>query len=190
MITGEAALDGVFASNLAIHGSNQVLKIGWDRGSIRGQEGFCKEFFPTADEHKNIHINGVYGTTDDVFCKIESDVKNLTIRGVRGTCGKTAFSNICGMPYCFSMENVLLDDWMLEGPAVAIDIGGKVRCKGLTVSNSRFTAGDGKGEVGIRISGMGEELELGDLVVEGTSFSGFQQETRIASDVRMLDNNK
>lgn len=179
-------LDGVYASNLVIRGSNQVLKIGWDRYMAR-KGGYCDDIFPLADEHKNIYINGVQGSTDDVFCRIESNVKNLTIRGVRGTCGNAAFSNICDIPYCFSMENVLLDDWKLVGAKTALDIGGNVECLGLTIRDSRFVSGEKGGEIGINVRGMGNALSLENLSLTNVVFDGFRTGIRIGPDVNICN---
>jgi hypothetical protein len=91
------SLDGVFISQVAITGSNQVLKIGWDRWGTRQAGHAVGDVFPSCDEQKNIVIEGVKGSTEDVFCRIESDVKNLTIKNVRGNCGSAAFTNISPM---------------------------------------------------------------------------------------------
>ena len=91
------------------------------------------DVFPSCDEQKNIVIEGVKGSTEDVFCRIESNVKNLTIRNVRGNCGTAAFTNIGPDGDCFGMENVLLEDWMIEGCIIGVEIGGGVTCSNFTL---------------------------------------------------------
>lgn len=181
------SLDGVLISNVMITDSNQVLKIGWDRWGARQGGRDVSEFLPSGDEHKNIVIEGVKGSTEDVFCRIESDVKNLTIRNVRGTCGKAAFTNISPDGYCFSLENVLLDDWLIEGCEVGIEIGGGVKCSNFTVRNSVFTAGPGQDSCGIRFSGEVGKLELERLTFDRVLLDGFSEALKIGSDVSLRD---
>jgi hypothetical protein len=133
-------LDGVFISQVTITGSNQVLKIGWDRWGARQGGHDVGDVFPSCEEHKNIIIEGVKGSTDDVFCRIESNVKNLTIRNVRGNCAEAAFTNISPDGYCFSMQNVLLEDWVIDGCRIALEIYGAVAWSNFPVKNSIFSA--------------------------------------------------
>lgn len=180
-------LDGVFISNVMITDSNQVLKIGWDRWGAQQGGRDVSEFFPSCEEHKNIVIEGVKGSTDDVFCRVESNVKNLTIRNVRGTCRKAAFTNISPDGYCFAMENILLDDWMIEGCDVGIEIGGGVKCSNFTVRNSALTAAPGQKSIGIRFSGEGEQLELDRVTFDHLILDGFSENTMIGDDVSIQD---
>jgi hypothetical protein len=178
-------LDGVFISQIAITGSNQVLKIGWDRWGARQGGHDVGDVFPSCEEQKNIVIDGVKGSTDDVFCRIESNVKNLTIRNVRGNCGAAAFTNICSDGYCFSMENVLLDDWVIEGCRTGVEIGGGVKCSNFTVKNSVFSAATGQDSTGIRLSGEGRTLELKRVMFDNVIFDGFSRGLKIGNDVLM-----
>jgi hypothetical protein len=168
-------LDGVFISNVAITGSNQVIKIGWDRWGTRQAGHDIGDVFPLCEEQKNIVIEGVKGSTEDVFCRVESNVKNLTIRNVRGSCTGAAFTNISPDGDCFSMENVLLDDWMIEGCRIGIEIGGGVQCSNFTVTNSVFAAAPGQDSTCIRLSGEGETLELKRMMINNVVFEGFSK---------------
>jgi glycosyl hydrolase family 28 len=180
-------LDGVFISQVAITGANQVLKIGWDRWGARQGGRNVDEFFPSGEDQKNIVIDGVKGSTEDVFCRIESDVKNLTIRNVRGNCGTAAITNICGDGYCFSMENVLLEDWIIEGCKVGVEIGGDVSCSNFTVRNSIFSAGPRQESLGIRLSGEGKTLRLSRMMFDNVVFAGFSKGLQVGNDVLMED---
>jgi hypothetical protein len=180
-------LDGVFISQVAITGSNQVLKIGWDRWGARQGGRDVGDVFPSCDEQKNIVIEGVKGSTDDVFCRIESNVKNLTIKNVRGRCGTAAFTNIGQDGYCFSMENVLLDDWVIDGCKSAIEIGGGVTCSNFTVRNSVFSTATRQDSTCIRLSGEGETLELKRVMFDNVIFDGFSKGLQIGSDVLIKD---
>lgn len=181
------SLDGVFISNVMITDSNQVLKIGWDRWGARQGGRDVSEFFPACDEHKNIVIDGVKGSTDDVFCRIESNVKNLTIRNVRGNCGKAAFTNLSPEGDCFTMENILLEDWMIEGCEVAIEIGGGVQCSNFTIRNSMFSAALNQESVGVRFSGEGDRLELERITFDRVLIDGFVEQSKIGDDILMKD---
>jgi hypothetical protein len=181
------SLDGVFISNVMITDANQVLKIGWDRWGARQGGADVSGVFPSCDEHKNIVIDGVKGSTDDVFCRIESDVKNLTIRNVRGTCGKTAFTNISPDGYCFAIENILLDDWVIEGCEVGIEIGGGVKCSNFAVKNTVFSAAPGHESTGIRFSGEREQLELENMTFDHVILEGFSKTLMIGNDVLIRD---
>jgi hypothetical protein len=168
-------LDGVFISNVAITGSNQVIKIGWDRWGARQAGHDIGDVFPLCEEQKNIVIEGVKGSTEDVFCRVESNVKNLTIRNVRGSCTGAAFTNISPDGDFFSMENVLMDDWMIEGCRIGIEIGGGVQCSNFTVTNSVFAAAPGQDSTCIRLSGEGETLELKRMMINNVVFEGFSK---------------
>ena len=181
------ALDGVFISQVAITGSNQVLKIGWDRWGARQGGRDVGDVFPSCDEQKNIVIEGVKGSTDDVFCRIESAVKNLTIRNVRGSCASAAFTNTSPDGYCFSMENVLLEDWVVEDCSVAVEIGGGVTCSSFTLRNSVFSSATAKDTTAIRLSGEGESLELKRMMVDNVCFQGFSIGVQLRSDVLIRD---
>ncbi|HXQ34107.1 MAG TPA: hypothetical protein VN843_08850, partial [Anaerolineales bacterium] len=182
------SLDGVFISQVVITGSNQVLKIGWDRWGARQGGRDIGDVFPSCEEQKNIVIEGVKGSTDDVFCRIESDVKNLTIRNVRGNCGTAAFTNISPDGYCFSMENVLLDDWVIEGCKIGVEIGGGVTCSNLTVRNSVFLAATGQNDsTSIRLSGEGKTLEIKRMMFDNVSFDGFSRGLKVGKDVLIRD---
>jgi polygalacturonase len=181
------SLDGVLISQVAITGSNQVLKIGWDRWGARQRGHGVRDVFPSCEEQKNIVIEGVKGSTEDVFCRIESNVKNLTIRNVRGSCGTAAFTNICSDGYCFSMENVLLEDWMIEGCRTGVEIGGGVQCSGVTVRNSVFSAATGPDDIGIRLCGEGKTLELKRMIVDNVLFEGFSTGLKVGNDVLIED---
>ena len=181
------SLDGVFISNVMITGANQVLKIGWDRWAARQGGMDISDVFPSCDEHKNIVIDGVKGSTDDVFCRIESNVKNLTIRNVRGTCGTAAFTNISPDGYCFAMENTLLDDWIIDGCDVGIELGGGVKCSNFTVKNAVFSAAPRHVSTGIRFSGEGERLELERMTFDHVILDGFSKDLTIGSDVLIRD---
>ena len=181
------SLDGVFISQVAITGSNQVLKIGWDRWGARQSGHDIGDVFPSCEEQKNIVIEGVKGSTEDVFCRIESDVKNLTIRNVRGKCGNAAFTNISPDGYSFRMENVLLEDWVIERCRVGVEIGGGVTCSNFTVKNSIFSAVTGQTSTGIRISGAGKSLELKRMLFDNVTFDGFSRGVEVSSDVLIKD---
>lgn len=181
------SLDGVFISQVAITGSNQVLKIGWDRWGARQSGHDIGDVFPSCEEQKNIVIEGVKGSTEDVFCRIESDVKNLTIRNVRGKCGNAAFTNISPDGYSFRMENVLLEDWVIERCRVGVEIGGGVTCSNFTVKNSIFSAMTGQTSTGIRISGAGKSLELKRMLFDNVTFDGFSRGVEVSSDVLIKD---
>lgn len=181
------SLDGVFISQVVIMGSNQVLKIGWDRWGARQGGHDVGDVFPSCEEQKNIVIDGVKGSTDDVFCRIESDVKNLTIKNVRGNCGTAAITNISPDGYCFSMENVLLDDWVIEGCMIGVEIGGGVKCSNFTVKNSVFSAAAGQDSVCIRLSGEGKTLELKRMMFDNVIFNGFSKGLKVGKDVLIGD---
>jgi hypothetical protein len=180
-------LDGVYISQVMITGANQVLKIGWDRWGARQGGHDLKDVFPKCDEHKNIVIEGIKGNTDDVFCRVESNVKNLTIRNARGICGAAAFTNISPDGYCFSMENVLLDDWILEGCQTGVEIGGGVKCSNVTVKNSVFSAATRQDSIAIRLSGEGKALELKRMTIQNVVFEGFSTGLNVGSDVLIED---
>ena len=181
------ALDGVFISQVAITGANQVLKIGWDRWGARQGGRHVDQFFPSGEEQKNIVIDGVKGSTEDVFCRIESDVKNLTIRNVRGNCGAAAITNVCGDGYCFGMENVLLDDWIIEGCKIGVEIGGGVSCSNFTIRNSVFSAGPGPDSIGVRLTGEGKTLKLKRMMFDNVLFAGFSRGLQVGADVLVGD---
>ena len=181
------ALDGVFISQVMITGANQVLKIGWDRWGARQGGRDIRDVFPSCDEQKNIIILGVKGSTDDVFCRIESDVKNLTIKNVRGMCGHAAFTNISPDGYCFNMENVLLEDWLVDGCKIGVEIGGGVRCSNFTVKDSVFATSGGYESTGIRLSGEGKTLELKRITFDHVVFDGFTKGLNIFNDVLIVD---
>jgi glycosyl hydrolase family 28 len=181
------ALDGVFISQVAITGSNQVLKIGWDRWGARQGGNELGDVFPSGEEQKNIVISGVKGSTEDVFCRIESNVKNLTIRNVRGSCGGAAITNICSDGYCFGMENVLLEDWVIEGCEIGIEIGGGVKCSNFTVKDSVFSAATGRDSTCIRLSGAEKTLELKRMRFDHVIFDGFSRGLKVGSDVLVGD---
>ena len=181
------SLDGVFISNVVITGSNQVLKIGWDRWGARQGGREIGNVFPSCEEHKNIVIDGVKGTTDDVFCRVESNVKNLTIKNVRGVCGKAAFTNISPDGDCFSMENVLLEDWIIDGCKVGIEIGGGVKCSNFQLKNTVFSAAPGQDSIGIRFSGENETLELQRIMFDHVILDGFSRGVKIDSNVVIRD---
>ena len=180
-------LDGVFISNVVITGSNQVLKIGWDRWGARQGGREIGNVFPSCEEHKNIVIDGVKGTTDDVFCRVESNVKNLTIKNVRGVCGKAAFTNISPDGDCFSMENVLLEDWIIDGCKVGIEIGGGVKCSNFQLKNTVFSAAPGQDSIGIRFSGEKETLELQRIMFDHVILDGFSRGVKIDNNVVIRD---
>lgn len=180
-------LDGVYISQVIITGSNQVLKIGWDRWGARQGGRDIGDVFPSCDEQKNIVIDGVKGTTRDVFCRIESNVKNLTIRNVRGSCGTAALSNICSDGACFSLENVTLEDWIIEGCKTAIQIGGEVKCANLTVKDSIFTAAPGDDSTCARFTGLGKTLELKRVRFDHVLFDGFVHGLEVGEDVIQHD---
>lgn len=177
------SLDGVFISQVAITGSNQVLKIGWDRWGARQGGREVGDVFPACEEQKNIVIDGVKGSTEDVFCRIESNVRNLTIKNVRGKCGAAAFTNISPDGYCFSMENVLLDDWIVEGCRTGVEIGGGVMCSNFAVKNSVFSAATGEDSTCVRLSGEGNTLELKRMTFDNVVFDGFSRGLKAANDV-------
>src|SRR6185295_19104186 len=127
-----------------------------DRWGARQGGRDVEDVFPLCEEQQNIVIDGVKGSTEDVFCRIESKVKNLTIKNVRGNCGTAAFTNVSPDGYCFSMENVLLEDWMIEGCTIGVEIGGGATCSNFTVKNSVFSAATGQDSTSIRLSGEGK----------------------------------
>ena len=180
-------LDGIFISQVVITGSNQVLKIGWDRWGARQGGRDVGDVFPSCEEQKNIVIDGVKGSTDDVFCRIESNVKNLTIKNVRGNCGSAAITNISPDGYCFSMENVLFDDWIIEGCKIGVEIGGGVKCSNFTVKNSVFSAATGQDSICIRLSGEGKTLELKRMLFDNVIFDGFSKGLKVGNDVLIGD---
>jgi hypothetical protein len=170
-----------------ITGSNQVLKIGWDRWGARQGGRNPGDVFPSCEEHKNIVVMGVKGSTEDVFCRIESDVKNLTIKNVRGNCGTAAFTNISPDGYCFSMENVLLDDWIIDGCKVGVEVGGGVMCSNFTVRNSVFSAATAQDSTCIRFSGEGKALELQKMMFDNVIFKDFVKGLTVGGDVQIED---
>lgn len=178
------ALDGVFISQVMITGANQVLKIGWDRWGAKQGGREIGDVFPSCEEHKNIIIDGVKGSTDDVFCRIESDVKNLTIRNVRGSCGAAAFTNLTPEGDAFSLENVLLEDWMIDGCKLGIEIAGGVKCSNFTVRNAVFTADAGSQNTSIQLSGAGQILNVNKMLFDHVVFDGFSTGLKITNDVR------
>jgi len=180
-------LDGVFISQVMITDANQVLKIGWDRWGAKQSGRDIGDVFPGCDEQKNIVIDGVKGTTEDVFCRIESNVRNLTIKNVRGRCGASAFTNITPDGDCFSMENVLLEDWMIEGCQSGIEIGGGVQCSNFTVKNSVFAAAHKSGRIGLHLSGKAETLDLNRLTVDNVVFDGFSMGMKIDANVQIAN---
>ena len=180
-------LDGVFISQVMITGANQVLKIGWDRWGAKQGGREIGDVFPSCDEQKNIVIDGVKGSTDDVFGRIESNVKNLTIRNVRGRCGATAFTNITPDGDSFSLENVLLENWIVEGCKLGIEIAGGVNCSNFTVRNSVFTAASGQESTGIQLSGEGKLLDVKRMLFDNVSFEGFSKGLKVSNDVRIMD---
>ena len=181
------ALDGVFISQVMITDANQVLKIGWDRWGARQGGHEIGDVFPSCEEQKNIVIDGVKGSTEDVFCRIESDVKNLTIRNVRGTCAAAAFTNISPDGYYFSMENVLLEDWMIDGCKIGVEIGGGVKCSNFTLRNAAFSTANESESIGIRLSGKGKTLELKRMMFDNVIFDGFARGLKVGSDVLVED---
>jgi hypothetical protein len=180
-------LDGVFISQVTITDANQVLKIGWDRWGAKQGGREIGDVFPSCEEQKNIVIVGVKGSTDDVFCRIESNVKNLTIKNVRGSCGAAAFTNITSDEDSFSMENVTLEDWVIEGCKVGVEIGGSVKCTNFKVKDSVFTAGAGEDSTGIRLSGDGKTLEVKRLLIDNVVFEGFSMGVKIGKDIQIED---
>jgi len=176
-------LNGVYISQVVITGANQVLKIGWDRWGARQAGREVGDVFPSCEEHKNIVIEGVKGTTDDVFCRVESNVKNLTIRNVRGNCGNAAFTNVSSDGDCFSLENVFLEDWVIEGCKTGVEIGGGVKCSNFTVKNSIFSAATGQDSLSIHLSGRGKTLELKRMMIDNVVFDGFSKGLKIDKDV-------
>ena len=181
------ALDGVFISQAMITDANQVLKIGWDRWGAKQGGREIGDVFPACEEQKNIVIDGVKGSTEDVFCRIESNVKNLTIRNVRGQCGAAAFTNITPDGACYSMENVLLEDWILDGCTAGVEIGGGVKCSNFTVRNSVFTAEAGQDNTSIRLSGEGDILHVNRMLFDNVVFEGFSRGLKVSKDVRIED---
>ena len=181
------ALDGVFISHVMINQANQVLKIGWDRWGARQGGREIGDVFPSCDEQKNIIIDGVKGSTDDVFCRVESNVKNLAIRNVRGVCSQTAFTNISPDGDCFDMENVLLDDWMIEGCRIGVEIGGEATCSNFTVRNSVFSAASRQDSICIRLAGEGKTLKLHRLMFDNVVFEGFSEGLKIDDQVLIQD---
>ena len=131
--------------------------------------------------------DGVKGSTDDVFCRIESNVKNLTIRNIRGKCGAAAFTNISPDGDCFSMENVLLEDWIVEGCKVGIEIGGDATCSNFTVKNSVFSSMTDSDGTGIHLSGTGKTLKLNKLLFDNVNLKGFARGVKIGTDVQIED---
>lgn len=180
-------LNGVFISQVMITGANQVLKIGWDRWGAKQGGREIGDVFPSCDEHRNIVIDGVHGSTDDVFCRIESNVKNLTIRNVRGSCGGAAFTNITPDGDAFSLENVLLDDWVIDGCQFGIEIAGGVRCSNFTARDAVFTAEAGHDSTGIQLSGAGGILDVNRVLFDNVDFDGFSKAVKISADVRFAN---
>lgn len=180
-------LDGVYISQVMITGANQVLKIGWDRWGARQDGREVGDVYPSCEEHKNIVIEGVKGTTDDVFCRVESNVKNLTIKNVRGNCGSAAFTNVSSDGDCFNLENVVLEDWVIEGCKTGVEIGGGVKCSNLTVKNSIFSAATGQDSISIQVSGRGKTLELNGMTIDNVVFDGFSRGLMVDSDIVIGD---
>jgi hypothetical protein len=180
-------LDNVFISQVMITDANQVLKIGWDRWGAKQGGREIGDVFPSCEEHKNIVIDGVKGSTEDVFCRVESNVKNLTIRKVRGSCGAAAFTNITPDGDCFSLENVMLEDWIMEDCKLGIEIGGGVKCSNLTVKNAVFTAPTGQDSIGIQLSGEGKTLDVQRILFDNVVFEGFSKGLKVSTDVQIED---
>ncbi len=176
-------LNGVYISQVVITGANQVLKIGWDRWGAKQEGREVGDVFPSCEEHKNIIIDGVKGTTDDVFCRVESNVKNLTIKNVRGNCGSVAFTNVSSDGDCFNLENVVLEDWVIEGCKTGMEIGGGVKCSNFTIKNSIFSAATGRDSTSIQLSGRGETLELRRMTIDNVVFDGFSKGLKVDKDV-------
>jgi polygalacturonase len=181
------ALDGVFISRVIIDNANQVLKIGWDRWGARQGGHEIGDVFPSCDEQKNIVIEGVKGSTEDVFCRIESDVKNLTIRNVRGRCGQAAFTNISPDGDCFNMENVLLEDWVIEQCKTGVEIGGGITCSNFTLRNAVFSAVSDQDSTCIGLSGKEGTLTVQRMRFENVIFDGFLRGLKIEKDVLIKD---
>jgi hypothetical protein len=114
-------------------------------------------------------------------------VKNLTIRNVRGRCGAAAFTNISPDGYYFNMENVLLEDWMIEGCKIGVELGGGVECSNFTMRNSTFSAADESESIAIRLSGEGKTLELKRMIFDNVIFDGFARGLKTGSDVLVKD---
>ena len=114
-------------------------------------------------------------------------MKNLTIRNVRGICGTAAFTNISADGDCFSMENVLLEDWIIEDCKIGVEIGGGVKCSNFTVRNSVFSAATGEDSISIRLSGEGKTLELKRMMIENVVFDGFSKGLKAGKDVLIED---
>jgi hypothetical protein len=110
-------------------------------------------------------------------------VKNLTIKNVRGNCGSAAFTNVSSAGDCFSMENVVLEDWVVEGCKTGVEIGGGVKCSNFTVKNSIFSAATGQDSISIELWGRGQTLELKRMMIDNVVFDGFSTGLKVDKDV-------
>ena len=98
-----------------------------------------------------------------------------------------AITNISPDGYCFSMENVLLDDWIIEGCKIGVEIGGGVKCSNFTVKNSVFSAATGQDSICIQLSGEGKTLELKRMMFDNVIFDGFSRGLKVDNDVLIED---
>jgi hypothetical protein len=85
------------------------------------------------------------------------------------------------------MENVLLEDWIIEGCRVGVEIGGGVSCSNFTVRNSVFSAGTEPDSIGIRFSGEGKTLSLNRMMFDNVHFAGFSKGSQVGNDVQIGD---
>ena len=85
------------------------------------------------------------------------------------------------------MENILLEDWIIDGCKVGIEIGGGVKCSNFQLKNTVFSATSGQDSTGIRLSGEGETLELQRMMFDHVILNGFSRGLKIDNDVVIRD---
>jgi hypothetical protein len=195
-------IDGVHASNLQLLESpghseaHAVLKFGTARPGYEGGEQ-CG-----AAEHANITVENVFAKDwRGPFCAVFSPIKNLTVRGARGShtgfffhnfgqaidglvledCSTTLVGGpeepfVTGM-IAFSIENYGLEGTLLDGtPAAIILDGGPLKDVGIrdVSMTSALKASDlvtGTGIAGLR---LGPEARVHSLRVSGLMVDGYE----------------
>ena len=205
-------IDGVHASNLQLletpgHSeAHAVLKFGTARPGYEGVEQCAPE------EHANITVENVFAKDwRGPYCAVFSPVKNLTVRGARGTHTGFFFHNF-GQPMdgltledcrttlvggpeepfvtgmiAFSIENYHLEGTLAQGtPAAIILDGGPLKDVGIREVSvtSGLKPGDkvaGTGVAGLR---LGSGAQVHSLKVSGLTIDGFETGVMVEEGVR------
>ena len=195
-------IDGVYASNLQLLGgegyseAHAVLKFGNSRPGFGGLEQ-C-----TPEEHANITVENVFAKDwRGPYCAVFSPVKNLTIRGARGSHTGPFFHNfgqamdgliledcrttliggpeepfVTGMIQ-FCLENFNYNDTLLRGtPAAVVLDGGPL--KDVEIRNvslrSALKPGDKVAETGIAGLRLAGDARVDSLRVSGLTIEGYE----------------